>query len=401
MNINKFCWPPSTIEIGDVVKEYIDNGESLSIADRSGIYKKLEDKYAQLHDRKYGLLVSSGTMALYSAYFAIGLKPGDEVICTVYSYHATATPLLHLGVKIVFCDVEVDTGNIDVSKIEELITLKTKAIVSNDQWGHPVDKDEIIEICERFNLKYVEDCSHAHFSEYKGKYSGSFGDVACWSFQGNKLLSGGEGGILLTNNESIYEQAVLLGHNLKRPFNCVKNKEYFDIRRTGYGLKLRMHPIAALMVNYQLENYCFDWIRSRKKILNYFQKQLESKTPIKGMVKKEYVTSMGAWYGFKPICDFENIGVTRDDLISYMQEKGFDVKLPGSAPLAEYALFENNKFPILNFKKNGVCKEGYPNAYKYVNSAISIPTFTFDNDKVTIDQYIQGFVAFFMKRGIL
>ena len=256
--LNKFQWPPVIPEMGEVIKQYIDSGQPLSIADCSGVYQELEQSFAKLHGRKYGLVLSSGTMALYSAFFGLDLLPGDDVICTAFSYHATAAPLLHLGVNVVFCDVEPDTGNIDCSKIETLITSKTKAIVTNDQWGHPVDKEAILTICQTHDLKYVEDCSHAHFSEYKNKYVGSFGDVACWSFQGNKLLSAGEGGILLTDDQEIYERAVLLGHNLKRPETEVKNPAYQGLLRTGYGLKLRMHPLAAVMALHQLQNYCFD-----------------------------------------------------------------------------------------------------------------------------------------------
>ena len=393
--IKKFSWPPKIEEMGEIVKNYIDSDNPLSIADRSGIYETLENNFANLHNRKYGLLVSSGTMALYSSFYAIGLKPGDEVISTVYTYHATAAPLLHLGVNIVFCDVEPDTGNIDVTKISELITSKTKAIVTNDQWGHPVDKDEILSICKKYKLRYIEDCSHAHFSEYKGHYSGTFGDIACWSFQGNKLLSGGEGGILLTDNRELYEQSVLLGHNLKRPFDSVKNKKFSDIKRTGLGLKLRIHPLAALMVNHQLENYCFDWIKSRNKRLQYFNEELKDKTPMQGMIKKDYVTSMGAWYGFKPLVNFEKLRTTRIELITYMQSRGFDVKKPGSVPLTDFAIFEKNRFQILHFQKAEINKNNYPNAYKYYNSALSIPTFTFENDRETIDQYVHTFSSFF------
>lgn len=386
--------------MGEIVKNYIDSSKPLSIADRSGIYETLENNFAKLHNRKYALLVSSGTMALYSSFYALGLQPGDEVISTVYTYHATATPLLHLGVNIVFCDVESDTGNIDVTKISDLITPKTRAIITNDQWGHPVDKDAILSICKKHKIRYVEDCSHAHFSEYKGRYSGTFGDIACFSFQGNKLLSGGEGGILLTDDRNLYEQAVLLGHNLKRPFDSVKNKDFFDIRRTGLGLKLRIHPLAALIINHQLEHYCFDWIKSRNKMLKYFNEELKSKTPMVGMIKKEYVTSMGAWYGFKPLVDFKKVGKTRDDLIKYMQPRGFNVKAPGSVPLIDLAIFEKDKFQILNFQKKGVDKNNYPNAHKYYNSALSIPTFTFENDRETINQYVTAFSDFF-KGGIV
>lgn len=162
-----YQWPPVIPELGEIVKEYINSGLPLSIADESGIIKKLEQDFATLHGMRYALTVSSGTMALYSAFFAVGLSEGDEVICTAYSYHATAAPLLHLGVRIVFCDVEIDTGNIDATLIESLISSKTKAVITNDQWGHPCNKDKICAICQKYGLIYIEDCSHAHFQNIK------------------------------------------------------------------------------------------------------------------------------------------------------------------------------------------------------------------------------------------
>lgn len=386
-----FSWPPAIPELGEVIKEYIDNGHPMSIADRSGVYAELEDEFAKLHNRKYALLCSSGTMALYSAYFGLGLNPGDEVICTAFSYHATAASLLHLGVKIIFCDVESDTGNIDCSKIEELITSKTKAIVTNDQWGHPVDKEPILKLCAKYELKYVEDCSHAHFSEYKGQFVGTFGDVACWSFQGNKLLSGGEGGILLTDDQDIYEKAVLLGHNLKRPATEVKNPKYSGLLRTGFGLKLRMHPLAAVSVLHQLKNYCFDWIESRAEMLDYFQQQLSDKTPLIPMTRREYVTSMGAWYGFKPMCNFNKLPFTREQLVKSMREKGFETKIPGSELMPNYALFSDPGITFFNFPKS-ISKMRFKGAEEYCSKTISLPTFTFKEDKAKIDHYVTGFI---------
>ncbi len=194
-----FRWPPHVEGLSKVVGDYIESGGKLSIVDRSGIYQQLEDRLCSLMGRKYAILTSSGTMALYSAFFGIDLRPGDEVISTVYSFHATATPLLHLGVKVVFCDVEPDTGNINASQISGLITENTRAIVTNHMWGHPVDVSVIQDICREKGLAWVEDCSHAHFSEYRSRFVGAFGDVAVFSLQGNKLLTGGEGGVLLTN----------------------------------------------------------------------------------------------------------------------------------------------------------------------------------------------------------
>ncbi|MGL4862083.1 MAG: aminotransferase class I/II-fold pyridoxal phosphate-dependent enzyme [Cetobacterium sp.] len=383
-----FNWPPKINELGDIVKQYIDLDNPLSIPDDGGIYKDLESEFARLHNRKYALVVSSGTMAIYSAFFGINILPGDEIISTSYSYHATISPALHLGAAIVFCDVEEDTGNIDCNKIEELITSKTKAIISNDQWGHPCDKERILEICKKYSIKYIEDCSHAHFAQYKGIYTGSFGDVACWSLQGNKLLSGGEGGILLTDNQDIYERAVLLGHNLKRPSKSVKNEYYKPLERTGYGLKLRMHPLASLVAYYQLKNYCFNWINSREKTLKYFEEKLEKETFFSKMEKKDYVTSMGAWYGFKPLADFEKLGIDRKHFVSWMKERGFQVDIPKSEVIPNYKLFTDNKFSINNFDKKPL-KNEFINAQKYYEKIVSFPTFTFEEYDI-IDNYINA-----------
>lgn len=383
--MEKYRWPPLIPEMGDLVKDYIDRGMPLSIPDESGIIHELEINFARLHGRKYGLAVSSGTMALYSAFFALGLIAGDEVICTAFSYHATAAPLLHLGIHIVFCDVDPDTGNIDASMIEPLITTRTKAVITNDQWGHPCDKEAVLAICRRYNLRYVEDCSHAHFAQYKGRYTGTFGDIACWSLQGRKLLSGGEGGILLTDDQDIYERAVLLGHNLKRPAQSVKNDFYRPLDRTGYGLKLRMHPLAALMINHELEHYCFSWIESRKKTLSYFQSRLK-RTLLMPMEIKDYVSSMGAWYGFMPRLA-PCIRPYRQHFVDWMNDKGLQMSIPKSRPIPDYQLFQPDQFKIGTFTKHSV--GNCPNAQNYYQSIVSIPTYTFEEYDL-INRYIDA-----------
>jgi perosamine synthetase len=386
-----FRWPPHIEGLSTVVADYIESGGKLSIVDRSGVYQQLEDRLCHLMGRKYAILTSSGTMALYSAYFGLDLRPGDEVISTVYSFHATATPLLHFGVKVIFCDVEPDTGNIDPSRIKELITENTRAIVTNHTWGHPVDVSAIQNICREKNLAWVEDCSHAHFSQYQNQFVGSFGDAAIFSLQGNKLLTGGEGGVLLTDRTDIYERATLLGHSLKRSETCVKDPQWQSILHTGFGLKLRMHPLAAVMVQHLLEHHCFDWIAARAQTLKRFSDGLTATGKILPMARRDYVTSMGAHYGFKPRLDPNQIDIPRDKIIEALQAEGVDVTAPGSLPFHRLPLFDPDKNQIGDFIKADNRHRTFPGADAYYDSILSLPTFTFPADWPLVDRYIESF----------
>jgi len=386
-----FRWPPSVPGLAAALADYVEAGGPLSIPGRDGIYAKLEDRLAALHDRRYALLTSSGTMALYSAFFAIGLEPGDEVISTVYSFHATATPLLHLGALIHFCDVEPDTGNIDAGELASLVTPRTRAVVTNHMWGHPVDVEAIAAICRRNRIAWVEDCSHAHFAQYCGRTVGKFGDVSVLSLQGNKLLTGGEGGVLLTDSREIYERATLLGHSLKRSEECVEDPRWREIRRTGYGLKFRMHPLAAVMVDHLLEHHCFSWIQSRAETLQRFSDGLAATGKVRPMARRPYVTSMGAHYGFKPRLDFQALGVSRETLVKALQAEGLEVEIPGSPPFHRLPIFDPERFRISGFQKMDHRGRSFPGAEAYTASTLSLPTFTFPEDLPMVDAYVEAF----------
>ena len=392
-----YKWPPKMEDLGDVVKKYIDDGNPLSISSDTGVYAELEEKFAKLHGRKYALAVSSGTMALFSAYFAVDIKPGDEIICTAFSFHATASPAQFWGADLIYCDVEADTGNIDVQQIEPLITDRAKAVVTNDQWGHPCDKDEILRICRKHGLKYIEDCSHAHFSKYKDKYVGSFGDVACWSFQGSKMINGGEGGILLTDDEKIYEKAVLLGHYSWRSINTVTTEVFKSINNTGFGLKLRMHPLAAVIILHELNHYAEGWIESRNETLTYFEQQLDVHTPIKPMAKREYMTSMGAWYGFYPRLDFIKLHINKEKFVEYLKKNNIEVKIPRDGILPYLPLLKEWSYPFEN-PQNHVADKRYWGAEQYIDSVIGFPAFS-DHEYEEIDRYITVISDYFKLPG--
>ena len=189
----KFDWPKITHEAESAIFRQLH--ESVSIYNRSGIFEEFENSFSNYHGRKRGLLFNSGTSAIYAMYEGLGLEPGDEVICPTYTFFATISPLMSTGARPVFCDCRED-GNINPDEIIRKITQKTRAVVVTHMWGIPCEMDTIHNICSRYGLALLEDCSHAHGASFGGQKVGTFGTAAAWSLQGQKIISGGEGGIL-------------------------------------------------------------------------------------------------------------------------------------------------------------------------------------------------------------
>jgi len=237
-----FIWPSITDRIEKAVIKQLY--KTISIYNRSGVFLEFENAFAKYHNRKYALLCNSGTNAIHSMFVAAGFKKDDEVICPAYTFFATVTPLLFTGAKPVLCDCD-ENGNIEPDEIRKKITSKTKGVIITHMWGVPCQMDKIVRICKENNLLFLEDCSHAHGAQYKRKVVGSFGDLAVWSLQGAKIVSGGEGGILLTNNKEFYYKALLLGHYNKRCLQEIPQTHPLSkYAVTGMGLKYRAHPLA-------------------------------------------------------------------------------------------------------------------------------------------------------------
>lgn len=165
--------------------------------------EEFEKKLAEYAGVKYAVAVNSGTSALHLIVKALGIKEGDEVITTPFSFIASANCILFERARPVFVDIEPKMLNIDPARIEERITDRTKAILAVDVFGHPADWDRLQEIADKHNLKLIEDSAEALGAEYKGKKAGSFGDAAILAFYPNKQITTGEGGMILTNDEEI------------------------------------------------------------------------------------------------------------------------------------------------------------------------------------------------------
>jgi len=375
-----FEWPIITKDTKQAVVNQL--GKSISIYDRSGIIEEFENKFAKYHNNsRYALLTNSGTNALLSIYIGAQLREGDEVICPVYTFFATVTPIFFTGAVPIFCDID-EYGNIDPEDIERKITSKTKAIMVTHMWGNPCKMDEISIIAKKYDLLLFEDCSHAHGSLYKNKVVGTFGDVAAWSLQGPKTISGGEGGILVTNNEEIYYRALLLGHYNKRCKQEIPTQHILSkYSTTGMGLKLRSHPLAVAIANQQFSNLEKILVNRRKnaKIL------IDNINSIQGLkVIADLSKCNPNWYAMIILFDADNFLVSRESFVKELINKGCTyVDIPNStSPLNLLPLFQEPELLFPSYKgKIYYTADDFPRAVAFYKKIIKIPIFT-DNGRI-------------------
>jgi len=183
---------------------------SLCLDEEVNFIKKLEEGFSSFAGVRFGIAVTNGTTALDLAIATLKIGPGDEVIVPSFTMIATASSVIHNGARPVFVDSDPETWCIDVSLIEQAITERTKAIIPVHIYGYPADIDRIMEIAKKYNLYVIEDAAEAIGTEYKGKKAGSFGDINCFSFYANKLITSGEGGMVVTDNEEFAKRAAML-----------------------------------------------------------------------------------------------------------------------------------------------------------------------------------------------
>jgi dTDP-4-amino-4,6-dideoxygalactose transaminase len=286
-----FTWPIVNKEMEEAVLSVLRTGNMSG----SDITKEFERKFADWHNRKYGLGASSGTAALQTAFYGLGLGRGDEVICPAITYWASCLPLFSLGATVVFADVLPDTHCIDPDDIEKRITPRTKAIIVVHYAGYPAEMDRIMEIAKKHNLKVIEDASHAHGGHYKGKMVGTFGDVACFSLMSGKSFAIGEAGIFITDSREIYERAVAFGwYERHNELTLPGIVEAAGLPWGGY--KYRMHQMSSAVGLVQLKKFPAE-MEEIDQAMNYFWDNLEG---VPGFLAhrppKGSGSTKGAWY---------------------------------------------------------------------------------------------------------
>jgi dTDP-4-amino-4,6-dideoxygalactose transaminase len=387
-----FVWPPINRKVEKAVIKQLY--KSISIYDRSGVFKDFEDAFAKYHQRKFALLCNSGTTAIHSMFVAAGFKEGDEVICPVYTFFATVTPLLFTGAKPVLCDID-ENGNIDPQEIKKKVTPRTKGIIITHMWGIPCKMEEIVKICKEKNLLLLEDCSHAHGAKYKGKLVGTFGDLAAWSLQGPKNVSGGEGGILVTDNKEFYYRALLLGHYNKRCKQEIpKGHPFYKYAVTGMGLKYRAHPLA-IAIAYEIFKNLDKYLKMKRLFAQKMIKELR-KLPGISLLPAFFNSEIEpSWYAFVfqyKSKELDNLPIEK--FFEALQTEGLsEVDRPGSTcPLNLLPLFQNPSelFPVYRKHYFSYKPGDFPKAEKFYQNAIKLPVWASKNDLKFVNLYIRG-----------
>jgi perosamine synthetase len=243
-------------------KKYVQEClDSTWISSKGKFIKQFEDNFSNFTGIKNSVAVSNGTVALHVALLALGIKKDDEVIVPTFTYIASVNAIQYTGAIPIFVDSDPLTWQIDVTKIEEKISSKTKAIMAVHIYGHPCEMIEIRKIADIHNLFIIEDCAEGIGTLFNGKHVGLFGDISTFSFFGNKSITTGEGGMVCTNDDKLAE----LSFRLKGQ-GLAKNREYFhDI----IGYNYRMTNICAAIGCAQLERIVDILNKKRQVVVNY------------------------------------------------------------------------------------------------------------------------------------
>lgn len=307
-----------------------------------------EKQFAEYVGVKYAMATSSCTGALQIALMALDIGPDDEVIVPDQTWVATANAVRYVGAIPVFADVELDTWNIDARSIESLITGKTKAIIPVHMYGHPARMTEILAVAQRHGLKVVEDAAPAIGAEWLGKRCGSFGQFGAFSFQGAKLMVTGEGGMLVTDDDALYQKALKIwdqGRNPSRTF-------WID----GNGVKFKMSNIQAALGLGQLERVD-ELIELKRRLFSWYQEGLEGAPYITLNNEVEGARSI---YWMSSLRLDESAPISRDDLMKRLKERNVDTR-PVFPAISQYPIWPRQQQP-------------QPTALRVGNQAINLPS---------------------------
>lgn len=318
------------------LNECIDTGW---ISSEGPFVQALENHLAKKVNREYGIAVCNGTVALELAVKALGIEKGDEVILPTFTIISCALAIIRAGATPVLVDSDPDTWNMDVTQIESKITSRTRAIMVVHIYGLPVDMDPILALAEKYNIKIIEDAAQMLGQYYYDRPCGSFGEISTFSFYPNKLVTTGEGGMVVTNNPLLSEKSKLL-----RNLAFVPQQRYFH---EDMGWNFRMSNLQAAVGLAQFERW-EEFVRKKRDIGEFYNTVFESMSSVQlPIARTSYARNIYWVYGIV----LKDASQTAVDLMRNLRMVGVDCRaffhpMHQQPVFLKQGLFENERYPV-------------------------------------------------------
>jgi dTDP-4-amino-4,6-dideoxygalactose transaminase len=365
--------------VGEDTKKHLNEAIDIGWLGMGSASKEFEDKiseFLELDDR-FVAVVNTGTSALHIALLTAGVGPGDEVITTSFNYVADHQAIKMTGADVVMCDIRDDNLGIDCKKAEELISKKTKAIIPLHFAGIPCDQEGVFNLAKKYNLRVIEDAMHAFGTEINGKKIGSYGDIACFSFDPVKIVTSVDGGCVIVNSKKELEKLYhlrLLGVD-KDTVQRYKNNRAWDYDVVNQGFRYHMNTISAVVGISQIKQTT-KFIESRQKTC------------------QRYNDAFGEIHDLKiPQTDFSNISPfiyslrilngKRQEIIEHLKNQNIDVGIH-FIPVHKHEYFKNSKCGNMDITN------------KVVDEVLTIPLHSFMKEEF-VQRVINGITSFFRK----
>ena len=319
-----------------LVNESLDSGWISSIGP---LVEQFGREFGKTVNARYALPICNGTAALHLALIALGIKAGDEVIVPALTFAASANSITYVGAKPVFVDIEPATFNLDLDQVAKKITKRTKAIMSVDLYGHPVDFVKVKALTNKYKLHFISDSAESLGSLYRGKPFGGMAEVTTYSFFGNKIVTTGEGGMLVTNSKKIYDMARFYRDQAKD----ITVHNYYH---PAIGYNYAMTSLQAAVGIGQLRR--LKKFVTQKRAIAARYKTLFSDVPgLSWQTEAGYAQTN--WWMFSLLVDKKKFGRTRDELRQFLAKKGIETR-PFFYPLPQLPPYQKDnvgkKFPI-------------------------------------------------------
>lgn len=310
--------------------------------------EQFEKEFAKYLGVKHAISVNTGTAALHIALLCAGIGEDDEVIVPAFTMAASWMAIMHVGAIPVFVDVEPDIYTLNPSLVEQAITEKTKAIMPVHIYGHPADMDKVLSIAKKHNLIVIEDAAEAHGATYKGRLTGSIGDVNAFSFYANKIITTGEGGMVTTNNDEFAD----LARRLKDLSHSKSRRFIHD--RVGYNYRLT--SMQAALGSGQLK-HVGEFLTIKRHMAEKYGQGLADVPGISLPITKDWATHVYWMYAI--LIDEKKFGMNKDRFRAVLLKKGIDTRDFFYAPSTQPALTEvglgKGDFPVANLIANTGC----------------------------------------------